>query len=300
MFISKKQLPRRTFLKGLGATVALPLLDAMVPAFAATPAEEPATRVRLRAARHGHEPLHAGHGGQRLRVQGHQPLARAVPRPVEHREPPAPSRRRLDRRALAEPDDVAVRRAAEADARRRRLRRRHGRPNRGRRHRPGHAAAVDGGRDRRPLRLDRRLRSRLRLHLHEHVVVAHADDADADGDQSAQGVRADVRPRRQRSRAARAPPRRPQHPRRRDGASDGLAARARRARPPNARQLSRRRARDRAPPDARRIASCGERRHRDSGSAVGRTVRVHGPCAADVRLARARPIAPTSRACSRS
>jgi hypothetical protein len=32
MFISKKHLPRRTFLKGLGATVALPLLDAMIPA----------------------------------------------------------------------------------------------------------------------------------------------------------------------------------------------------------------------------------------------------------------------------
>ena len=42
MFISKKQLPRRTFLKGLGATVALPLLDAMVPAFAATPTKAPA------------------------------------------------------------------------------------------------------------------------------------------------------------------------------------------------------------------------------------------------------------------
>src|SRR6188508_1224037 len=41
MFISKKQLPRRTFLKGLGATVALPLLDAMVPAFAATPTKAP-------------------------------------------------------------------------------------------------------------------------------------------------------------------------------------------------------------------------------------------------------------------
>jgi hypothetical protein len=32
MFITKKHLPRRTFLKGLGATVALPLLDAMIPA----------------------------------------------------------------------------------------------------------------------------------------------------------------------------------------------------------------------------------------------------------------------------
>ena len=34
VFISKKHLGRRTFLKGIGATVALPLLDAMVPAFA--------------------------------------------------------------------------------------------------------------------------------------------------------------------------------------------------------------------------------------------------------------------------
>lgn len=34
MMIFKKALPRRTFLKGLGATVALPLLDSMTPAFA--------------------------------------------------------------------------------------------------------------------------------------------------------------------------------------------------------------------------------------------------------------------------
>jgi hypothetical protein len=35
MFITKKSLPRRTFLKGCGATLALPLLDAMVPALSA-------------------------------------------------------------------------------------------------------------------------------------------------------------------------------------------------------------------------------------------------------------------------
>lgn len=34
-FVSRKALPRRTFLRGMGATVALPLLDAMIPAFAA-------------------------------------------------------------------------------------------------------------------------------------------------------------------------------------------------------------------------------------------------------------------------
>ncbi len=42
MIISKKALPRRTFLRGMGATLALPLLDAMVPsmtALAASPAD---------------------------------------------------------------------------------------------------------------------------------------------------------------------------------------------------------------------------------------------------------------------
>src|SRR5712691_12193430 len=33
MFISKMALPRRTFLRGMGVTIALPLLDAMIPAF---------------------------------------------------------------------------------------------------------------------------------------------------------------------------------------------------------------------------------------------------------------------------
>ncbi len=41
MIVLRKHLPRRTFLKGLGVTVALPWLDAMVPAFAA-PAESKA------------------------------------------------------------------------------------------------------------------------------------------------------------------------------------------------------------------------------------------------------------------
>ncbi len=47
MIISKKSLPRRTFLRGVGATLALPLLDAMVPsmtALARTPAH-PALRL---------------------------------------------------------------------------------------------------------------------------------------------------------------------------------------------------------------------------------------------------------------
>ncbi len=35
MMVFKKSIPRRTFLRGIGATLALPLLDSMVPAFAA-------------------------------------------------------------------------------------------------------------------------------------------------------------------------------------------------------------------------------------------------------------------------
>ena len=53
MFITKMSLPRRTFLRGMGATLALPLLDAMVPALtaAARPRRSPTAPlgVRLRA-----------------------------------------------------------------------------------------------------------------------------------------------------------------------------------------------------------------------------------------------------------
>ena len=43
-FITRKQLPRRTFLRGAGATVALPFLDAMVPAGGASAAPRSARR----------------------------------------------------------------------------------------------------------------------------------------------------------------------------------------------------------------------------------------------------------------
>jgi hypothetical protein len=47
MFITKMSLPRRTFLRGAGAVIALPLLDAMVPALTATAktAAKPAPRM---------------------------------------------------------------------------------------------------------------------------------------------------------------------------------------------------------------------------------------------------------------
>jgi hypothetical protein len=41
MFLTRRHLPRRTFLRGMGAAIALPVLDAMTPAFAATPRQAP-------------------------------------------------------------------------------------------------------------------------------------------------------------------------------------------------------------------------------------------------------------------
>ena len=47
MIITRKTLPRRTFLRGLGATLALPLLDAMIPSLTVL-ARTPASPARLR------------------------------------------------------------------------------------------------------------------------------------------------------------------------------------------------------------------------------------------------------------
>ena len=44
MIFTKRALPRRTFLRGMGATLALPFLDAMVPALSAG-AAKPVTRL---------------------------------------------------------------------------------------------------------------------------------------------------------------------------------------------------------------------------------------------------------------
>ena len=46
-FITGKHMPRRTFLRGVGATVALPFLDAMVPAGRVFARRAAADRTRL-------------------------------------------------------------------------------------------------------------------------------------------------------------------------------------------------------------------------------------------------------------
>ena len=47
MFISRKHIPRRTFLRGAGVTLSLPLLSSMVPALTALAQTAARPRVRL-------------------------------------------------------------------------------------------------------------------------------------------------------------------------------------------------------------------------------------------------------------
>ena len=204
--------------------------------------------VRVSAARRHHGQVDAGDRGQGLRVHADPEAARAVPRVRGRRERPRPPGRRHVGGPLAEPDDLAERRAAEADAGRGCVCRRHGRSDRRAEDRPGDAAPVDRNRHGRSVGPHRIVRPRLRLHLHEHAVVADADHADADGDQPAKGVRADVRPGRQPRRAPGADGERPQHPRRGHTADQGSAAQPRPQGHGDRERLPRKRPRDRAAP----------------------------------------------------
>ena len=80
MMITKKALPRRTVLRGMGAAVALPLLDAMVPAMTAT-AATPAKPVR----RLGYIFIPMGSDINRWTPPGEEALAELSPilRPLE-------------------------------------------------------------------------------------------------------------------------------------------------------------------------------------------------------------------------
>ncbi len=64
MFIAKKQLSRREVLRGMGVTVALPFLDAMVPARTSA-AQTPATRLRFAAI----EMVHGAAGSTKIGIE---------------------------------------------------------------------------------------------------------------------------------------------------------------------------------------------------------------------------------------
>ena len=210
MIVMKKALPRRTFLRGLGTTLALPLLDAMVPSMTALagdagrpgPASAPGVRLHADGVRHhpvdsaGRETLDelspilepAG-PGQAARDGDHEPGAAE----------------RLPRHARDLQLRVPERRPGEADREHGLLPRHDRRSDRRPADRPGDAVAV--ARDVDGPALDRRpVRQRLRLRLSEQPLVVVADDAAAVRGPPADRLRAAVRRRRQRRR----PPGRPE------------------------------------------------------------------------------------------
>ncbi len=94
MFITKKHISRRTLLRGAGTALALPLLDAMIPAFTAeakTAAKTAAAFLRrLRAAWRGTGLLDSREGRRiARRTAVHLEADGAVPQAPEHPDRPA-------------------------------------------------------------------------------------------------------------------------------------------------------------------------------------------------------------------
>ena len=287
MFITRNHISRRTVLRGMGATVALPLLDAMVPAgtaWAKTASAPGKTRLVCIEMVHGsagrdrvrrqEQPLVAGGAGQGVRsVADEHERARAVPRlpddRQQHRLPHGRSGRAAGnrRRSLPLERGVPDPGASEADAGLGCPRRAVARSDLRAALRAGHGDPVDAA-VHRERRSGGRVRVRLRLRLHRLGQLGDAVAAAADDSRSARGVRSAVRHGRDARRARGAPQGRSQHPRldQRRARPRAHAARSVRSRAPQ--RLSGRRARDRAAhPDHRsaampaaRCASCPARR----------------------------------------
>ena len=79
MFVTKKHLSRRTFLRAAGATMALPFLDSMVPALTAQTEDCSCCGfppgIRLSPARSDHGSLDAKDRRDRLRIHTDPPTA---------------------------------------------------------------------------------------------------------------------------------------------------------------------------------------------------------------------------------
>ena len=233
MVITKRALPRRTFIRGMGATLALPFLDAMVPAtFGAASKAAP----RFAA-------IYCGNGANMFDwtppTEGAGFTFSPILKPLE------PFRDRtlvftgLDNFPATDQGDSGGQHPRAAPAFMSCV---HPKQTEGADVQAGttidqliaeqicsRREAVIPRSGRRSQRCRRRLRPRLRLRLHELHVVEDADDAAAGGNQSTVRVRTAVRQRRHRRRARRSQPGGPQHSRWRD-AGDRAAAPASSAR----------------------------------------------------------------------
>ena len=300
----EKHLSRRTVLRGMGAAMALPLLEAMVPAQTLLAPDRggaadrgwsasrwctgrPAARSTASTSTTGCRRRPGATSSSRRSSKPLEPFRDYLTVVTQDR---SAGRRgvvgqRGRRRSFPLERGVPHRRAPEADRRLGRRGRHVDRPDLRPAVRPGHAAAVDAARHR-----ERRPGRRLRLQLHLRLLRADqlvvADDAAADDHRPAHGLREPVRRRRHRrqDRAAR------QHANRSilDGITRDvgrLAARPRAARPGAAGDLSRERPRDRAADPEDRAAQRQRRRARAAGGAVRRARLVGRARQADVRPA---------------
>ena len=222
MIVTRKHLHRRTFLKGMGAAIALPMLDAMTPAFAAAAPDGQAVAapgLHLRAQRDHDGRLDAEGGGARVRVLPRHEAARGVPQ--GHRRalrPRAQERiraRRRPRRSRACGRLVSHRRASPQDRRCRHPERHLRRSDRGTASCVADALRVARARMRR-LAHRGQLRLRLFVCVHQQPRLARSGDPHAPGNEPAPGLRAAVRRHRHEPHAGDARPADavpPEHPR---------------------------------------------------------------------------------------
>ena len=220
MFLTKKSIPRRTFLRGGAVTLALPLLDAMVPSgtLLAQTAARPKSRFVGIFVPHGMAP-----GYWVPSAEGSGFTFPMVFTPLEQFRDQTVILSGLHGRSSEPPPGVSgadhwvaaaflCANKPRKTVGRRRLRRHHGRSGDRSGDRARHAPAVDaaGGRGSRFER--QQLRRRLQLRLYQHHLLADADQAAADGAEPAGDLRADVRRREHRRRAGAPAPGRSQHP----------------------------------------------------------------------------------------
>ena len=254
MIITKKTLSRRTVLRGMGACIALPVLDAMTPALGRAPARGKApVRSLFIYAPNGMvmadwTPAAAGAGYEMT------PILKAF---EPYRNDMIVLTGLMDHNGNALGDGggdharaggkLPHRHSSGEDGGQRHQSRHLGRSGRRERHRIGHAAALARA-GLRGLAHGRQLRFRLQLRLHQQPLVARAVDAEPAGNESARGVRAAVRRRRHHAAAgsAREAAGRPQeHPRFGSGSGARDSRHRRRRRPAQDGRVSDRRPRNR-------------------------------------------------------
>ena len=260
MIVTGKSLSRRTVLKGLGAAISLPFLDAMTPAFARSVVAARAAPVRLAwfyvpngiDMRHW-TPAAEGALGE---LPGDSRAARAgeegTARAVEPDDALGPSAAGRPGRSRPRARVVHDRRQGLQDRRRGSEARHLGRPDCRQRRRTRDAAAVARGRSRGSA-AGRQLRQRLLVRVHLQPRVEDRDAAAAADLRSAHPLRASVRLRHRRAAgSAGASPRdAPEHSRRRARRHGKAPVHARRFRSPQGGRVPDLGARDRAAGRAR-------------------------------------------------